>query len=370
MTKAKKVLSFCLAVVMVIGMFAFGAFAAGENATISVTVDQASVKTGDIVNVTVKLTTDYFVGPLQLPIHYDPAVLQYVDSSANPADVFGANGATKTVVSQTNNGCVQFGFVPVTDKGAVSQKLTDYQIVTFQLKAVADGSSEVALHAADQKSPTNTGGLLYVGSFSSSSVDETANPIGQALTLNGTTVTVGGTTAVPELQLSAHGQSIGAVINRTLCTSDTDSMGNPFSGCVMGIDTLGVYNMETLSDCLSTPAGSITINTDETVGACETTGAVIELRDTTGAIVERYVFIYFGDIDTDGVITSGDGTICADYEATYEGLNSDYLLMSADIDGDQMIMSGDGTILADYELTYDAGASFYQSQADIAQLYA
>lgn len=357
MTKAKKVLSFCLAVVMVIGMFAFGAFAAGENATISVTVDQASVKTGDIVNVTVKLTTDYFVGPLQLPIHYDPAVLQYVDSSANPADVFGANGATKTVVSQTNNGCVQFGFVPVTDKGAVSQKLTDYQIVTFQLKAVADGSSEVALHAADQKSPTNTGGLLYVGSFSSSSVDETANPIGQALTLNGTTVTVGGTTAVPELQLSETGKMNGVVIDKV-------SLCNGGNGFVYGINT---DTGSLIEDQLTTPAGSIRVTANDQ--GVMSTGAKIELLNDSGVVVETYIFVFFGDVNGDSLVEATDLSLLdgiANYlDFTYAPSDGTAEAIAMDINGDDLIEATDLSIV-------DGVANYidFSTQADFAAVVA
>ena len=177
-------------------------------------------------------------------------------------------------------------------------------------------------------------------------------------------------TAVPELLLSAYGEEIGAVISRDWCSSyDVDADGNAFAGCVMGIDTLGVYTMDAIIDCLETPAGSITVNTDAT-GGVETTGAVIELRDENDEIVERYVFIYFGDVDCDGAIMGGDGTAIMDYEATYEGFEYEYLQLAADVDGDGAIMGGDGVILIDYEGSYDPEASYYPSQAELAALYA
>lgn len=177
-------------------------------------------------------------------------------------------------------------------------------------------------------------------------------------------------TAVPELLLSAYGEEIGAVISRDWCSSyDMDADGNAFAGCVMGIDTLGVYTMDAIIDCLETPVGSITVNTDAT-GGVETTGAVIELRDENDEIVERYVFIYFGDVDCDGAIMGGDGTAIMDYEATYEGFEYEYLQLAADVDGDGAIMGGDGVILIDYEGSYDPEASYYPSQADLAALYA
>lgn len=369
MTKAKKVLSLVLAVVMVAAMFAFSASAATQNATFTVSVDNATVSQGDVINVTVNLTTDYYAGPTNVPVYYNPAVFEFVADSVTGAKIFGATATDVQSYNDAVTGCLKVAFIPNTADGTAAAKLLNGTLFTFQLKAIADGTSDIGLKAEDQKTSTNIGGTLYCGAYTSSAIDNNPATVGQTFAITNTSATVGAA-ATPELQLSEYGASIGAVISRDYCTSDTDSNGNAFAGCVMGIDTLGVYTTDSLADCLTTPAGSITINTDDTVGGCETTGTVIELRDEAGDIVERYVFIYFGDVDTDGVITSGDGTMCADYEVTYEGLDSEYLLLAADIDGDAMIMSGDGTILADYELSYDAEASFFQSQDSLAALYA
>lgn len=368
MTKAKKVLSLVLAVVMVAAMFAFSASAATQNATFTVSVDNATVSQNDVITVTVNLTTDYYAGPTNVPVYYNPAVFEFVAGSVTGAKIFGEGATDVQSYNDAVTGCLKVAFIPNT-AGTAAAKLLNGTLFTFQLKAIADGTSDIGLKAEDQKTATNIGGTLYCGAYTSSAIDNNPATVGQNFAITNTSATVGAT-AAPELQLSEYGASVGAVISRNLCTSDVDSEGNSFSGCVMGIDTIGVYSMDSLSDCLTTPAGSITINTDATVGGCETTGTVIELRDDAGDIVERYIFIYFGDVDTDGVITSGDGTMCADYEATYEGLESEYLLLAADVDGDGMIMSGDGSILADYELSYDAEASFFQSQQSLATLYA
>lgn len=369
MTKAKKVLSLVLAVVMVAAMFAFSASAsADQNATLTVTPSATTAQIGDVITVTVALTTDYYAGPTSVPVYYNPAVFEFVAGSVVGTDIFGAGNTDVKNHNDAATGCLRVIFVPQGGTAASAQVLNG-TLFTFQLKAIANGDSPVEVKAADQKTSTNVGGILYCGAYATSSVDSQVDMYDQTFAITNTTVTVG-VAATPELQLSEYGASVGAVINRSLCTSDTDSNGNAFSGCVMGIDTLGTYTMDTLDSCLTTPAGRITINTDDTVGGCETTGAVIELRDENDEIIERYVFIYFGDVDTDGVIMSGDGTICADYEATYEGLDYEYLLLAADVDGDSMVMSGDGTILADYESTYDAEGSFFSSQDTLAAIYA
>lgn len=370
MTKAKKAIGVILAVVMLATMFAFGSFAAAAgNATFTVTPSATQVEVGDTVTVTVAVTTDYYAGPIGVPVHYDAALFDYVENSFTPnADIYGAGAADANAFN--NNGCLTVAFAPKSEvAGVKAQVLNNVTLFTFQLTAKANGVSPVQLKAEDQKALGNMTGKLYCGQKANATITSEDIMIGQTFTLNNSSVTIG-SAAAPELQLSEHGMEIGAVISRDYCTSDTDAEGNAFAGCVMGIDTLGVYSMETLEDCLTTPAGSITINTDNTLGGCETTGAVIELRDDSGEIIERYVFIYFGDVDTDGVIMSGDGSLCEDYELTYEGLDYEYLLLAADVDGDGMVMSGDGSILYDYELTYDPEASFYPAQATLAALYA
>lgn len=373
MTKAKKAIGVILAVVMLATMFAFGSLAVTPgNATFTVTPSATNVEVNDTVTVTVKVTTDYYASAVGVPVHFDASLFDFVAGSFTPnTDIYGAAGSADYRANYDNNGCFTVAFAPKSEvAGAKATVLNDVTLFTFQLTAKANGVSPVQLKSEDQKTAANMTGTLYCGQQPTSELDYSQTVlVGQIFTLNNSSVTIG-SAAAPELQLSDHGMEIGAVISRDHCTSDTDAEGNTFAGCVMGIDTLGVYSMETLEDCLTTPAGSITINTDNTLGGCETTGAVIELRDDSGEIIERYVFIYFGDVDTDGVIMSGDGSLCEDYELTYEGLDYEYLLLTADVDGDGMVMSGDGSILYDYELTYDPEASFYPAQATLAALYA
>lgn len=362
MTKAKKAIGVILAVVMIATMFAFGSFAAGAgNATFTVEPSATQVEVGDTITVSVKLTTDYYAGPTSVPIYYNAALFDYVAGSLNTADIFGA-GATD-VASYNNNGCLTVAFVPKSAAAGVkAQVLNNVTLFSFQLTAKANGVSPVELKAADQKAVGNMTGKLYCGSYANASVTSAVTSIGQTFTLKNSSVTVG-SVAAPELILTEHGAEVGAVINRDLCTGDG------YTGCVMGVDTLGIYNMDSLADCFTTVAGRIEINTDNSNGM-ETTGAVIELYDDSDNLLETYVFIFFGDLDFDGSVTGSDATICNDYELTYEGLEEEFMLLAADIDVDTMVTGSDGAILADYELTYDPEGSFYATQAEIAANYA
>lgn len=363
MTKAKKAIGVILAVVMLATMFAFGSLAVTPgNATFTVTPSATQVEIGDTVTVTVAVTTDYYAGPIGVPVHYDAALFDYVEGSFTPnADIYGAGAADAN--SFNNNGCLTVAFAPKSEvAGVKAQVLNNVTLFTFQLTAKANGVSPVQLKAEDQKALGNMTGKLYCGQKANAAITSEDIMIGQTFTLNNSSVTIG-SAAAPELILTEHGTEVGAVINRDLCTGDG------YTGCVMGVDTLGIYDMDTLDACFTTEAGHIVVNTDNSNGM-ETTGAVIELYDDSDNLLETYVFIYFGDLDFDGSITGSDATICNDYELTYEGLDEEFMLLAADIDADTMVTGSDGAILTDYELTYDPEGSFYSTQAKIAANYA
>lgn len=137
------------------------------------------------------------------------------------------------------------------------------------------------------------------------------------------------TAAEPELQLSENGTSAGTIIDRVSYCAN----GNGF---VYGIDA---YSDADILDKLATPAGSIRVTANDM--GVYSTGAKIELLSASGDVVETYYYIYFGDINGDGVVDFSDVT-------TVEGINSfmdfDFAAgdgsvagMAADINGDEVI---------------------------------
>ena len=361
MTKAKKVLSLVLAVVMVAAMFAFSASAATQNATFTVSVDNATVSQGDVINVTVNLTTDYYAGPTNVPVYYNPAVFEFVADSVTGAKIFGATATDVQSYNDAVTGCLKVAFIPNTADGTAAAKLLNGTLFTFQLKAIADGSSNIGLKAEDQKTSTNIGGTLYCGAYTSSAIDNNPATVGQTFAITNTSATVGAT-ATPELQLSAIGQDIGAVISKSYAVADG------YAGCVMGIDTLGLgYDgvTATLAEALTTPAGSIEIDTSAT-GGVETTGALINLLDDGGNVVETYVFIYFGDINMDGAVDSTDASMLEEYSAFLTDITEEYLLVAGDMNGDLTTDSTDASMIEEYS----AFISELPLQAEVAQYYA
>ena len=352
MTKAKKVLSLVLAVVMVAATFAFSASAVTQNATFTVSVDNATVSQGDVINVTVNLTTDYYAGPTNVPVYYNPAVFEFVAGSVTGAKIFGEGATDVQSYNDAVTGCLKVAFIPNT-AGTAAAKLLNGTLFTFQLKAIADGSSNIGLKAEDQKTSTNIGGTLYCGAYTSSAIDSNPATVGQTFAITNTSATVGAT-ATPELQLSATGAANGAVIDRV----STCATGNGF---VYGINT---DTGESIADYLTTPAGSIRVT--ENASGVMSTGATIELLAADGStVLETYYFVFFGDVNGDGFVDGIDVSavdgVASFMDFSFMADDGSVEAMASDVNGDLFI---DGIDVSDI----DGVASFmsFPTQADYA----
>ena len=325
MTKAKKAISLIVSVVMLLGVLAVGVFAndntgVAENGTIALSFDKASYNAGDTVKVTVKLTTDYYAATVSVPVQYDSSAVKFV-SGTTDSTLFGAGDATKTVVNDAAAGgktYVYVGVLPQAAGGAVAQKANGVVLSTLTFtasKAISDTAAAFGV-LNDQKTMTNLGGKLYVGSYKTSDVASTVYTTGQKLTFP---VMKAATAADPELILTETGADYGTVIRKDLCTGSGD-----YAGCVFGIDTL---NGENIEDYVTTKAGSIEVVANDQGNI--TTGATILLKNDSGEVVATYVFIYFGDVNGDSAIDSADAGAIELHDQFVELLSDQNVLAEA-----------------------------------------
>ena len=284
MTKAKKVLSLVLAVVMVAAMFAFSASAATQNATFTVSVDKATVSQGEVITVTVNLTTDYYAGPTNVPVYYNPAVFQFVAGSVTGAKIFGETGTDVQSHNDTATGCLKVAFIPNTADGTAAAKLLNGTLFTFQLEAIANGTSDIGLHADDQKTATNIGGTLYCGAYGSSAITANPDTVGQTFTINNTSATVGAT-ATPE------------IVAKDGTTGYVDNERKYVYGVTAG-DVAANYFEATNGGTLSWDIG--------TAKNVSGTGATVTLKDSSGNVIDTYTLVIFGDLNGDGQADSTD----------------------------------------------------------------
>ena len=354
MTKAKKAISVVLAVVMIAGLFAFGAFAADQNATITVSASETQVEVGATVTVTVAATTDYYAAATSVPVYYDTAAFDLVPDSVTPsADLYGA-GYTDTAINTTEAGCVMVAFIP--KAGGTAKQLSNTTLFTFQLTAKANAqASPIATKAEDQKTADNIGGKLYLGAYSTADVNTaTVTAVGQEFSLTNTAVTIG-SAAAPELQLSETGSAAGVIIDRVSYCAD----GNGF---VYGIDN--VYSDTDILNNLTTPAGSIRVTANEAYSAFST-GAKIELLNANGDVVETYYYIFFGDANGDGWVDTNDATfvngIAGYSDFDYTAGDGTVQTTASDVNGDGWIDTNDATYVEGV-----AGYMDYPTQAETA----
>lgn len=358
MTKAKKAISVVLAVVMIAGLFAFGAFAADQNATIAVSASESQVDVGATVTVTVAATTDYFAAAASVPVYYDAAAFELVPDSVTPStDLYGA-GYTDTAINTAEAGCVMVAFIPKAD--GTAKQLSNTTLFTFQLKAKADAAaSAITTKAEDQKTADNIGGKLYLGAYSTEDVNTAeVTTVGQKFTLTNATVTVGSGAAVePELQLSETGSAAGVIIDRVSTCNDG-------AGFVYGIATdMG----ESIEDMLTTPAGSIRVTANDQ--GQMSTGAKIELLNAEGTTVETYYFVFFGDVNGDGFVDGIDVSnvdgVASYMDFSFMAGDGSAVAMAADVNGDMFI---DGIDVSNI----DGVASYmdFTTQAQFAEIVA
>lgn len=359
MVKSKKILSLALALVMALGVLTMGVFAAKTTptATFTVSASASEVATGDEVTITVKAnaTETFYAGPMSLPIEYDSSLFEYVADSATVTNIYGA-GTTKSAV-KAEKGKLTVALTPSTSGAVTAPNLNGANLIVlkFKLKAIGStGSSTVAI-ADDQKTAANIGGKFYCGSFDSAD-PKTAEltEMGQTLNRVSATISYAGAAEPNKLVIKDSAPSTPYI--------DKVNKSEEYTASIYGIDTLGCNDNltpeGTIADYLTTTLGDAYLRITTPESGAETTGTVIEVLDADGVtVLEKYIFIYFGDVDEDGNVGSADDFVVSYYEANYEGIVTLEQLMAGDIDGDGWAAAADGFAMTYYESEYTGLAS-------------
>ncbi len=382
MTKAKKAISVVLAVVMIAGLFAFGAFAADQNATITVSASETQVEVGATVTVTVAATTDYYAAAASVPVYYDTAAFDLVPDSVTPStDLYGA-GYTDTAINTTEAGCVMVAFIP--KAGGTAKQLNNTTLFTFQLTAKANAqASPIATKAEDQKTADNIGGKLYLGAYSTADVNTaTVTAVGQKFSLTNTAVNIGSVVTEPNTLVvkDTFAGKDSVYIDKDiigLITADdwypvlADAVDSTATGLVYGIDTIGyddVFASEsypTLEDALTTTLGDeyLRITTVDAAGGYASTGAKIEVLDADkSTVLETYYFVYFGDINGDSFVDGVDAAEVAKWDYYQDSLSTVAAVVASDYNGDSYMDGLDFSALAEVDYNQDN----YPTQAELA----
>ncbi len=367
MSNIKKIIGVVLALVMALSVATVAFAAAGDAYTVTITSDKTELAAGESATVTVALTTNYYASTISIPVFFDNS---QVTVSAGSTDITGAAIATETSADAAKlyagSGLDKdaYGvraFVYVAKYNTTLTQYNNTTVMTFTVTANADATGSVTLEclAGTKKTSTNTTGALYVAKNSSGNakMDSLAENIEDGtITAATTTINFASVGGDPELILTSTGEDAGTVIDRS---SDC----NDYDGYVYGIDTL--LDGEDILDFVTTEYGSVEVVEND--DGMYSTGATILLKDADDNVIETYVFIYFGDVNGDGMIDLSDSALIEDSDAFIAEIEyGTPAYMAADLEVDGMVDLSDSALIEDQ----DGFINDIPTQYELAALHA
>lgn len=330
MSRSKKIVGLVLAVVLMLGSLTM-AFAATDpgagnyTATVAVTPAADTIAAGESTTVSVKATTNFTVGALSVPLFYEKANVT-ISNIAVPAtagyaystDATASNAAS--IFASAGLDSATYGFVMVTyipQAGAATKVFADEQVLSFTVTANAGVANGTAVNfktvEASRKTSTNPTGTLYVGFINSDTINAVPTNIEATGLVTSSTVTIGSAVTNTLVVKDSFEFASEVIIDKDVINAYLGWYGDDYAGAADAGFTGLVYGIEVfdyaLADALTTTLGDSYLKITQTAAAdgYDSTGAKIEVLDADGVtVLETYYFVYFGDINCDGLIDGVD----------------------------------------------------------------
>lgn len=331
MKKAKKLLSLLLAAVMLLGVFAITSSAEGENANITIKTDTDTVAAGDVITVTVNVSTNYYATTMRWPVLFSNDFFELVEASTGATDelislggsvltpaVNPAQAFTSTYTSE------EYGAVVFQWQGLANGALNLYNVpegmdcFTFQLKVredvAMDSSGDIIIGNRD----------LFYKQVLLDPDDPTSYKQNNDIVFTDNSVTVSCPT--PEI-LAVEGKDI--VIDKE-------------NGIIRGIDPGVVDNLDAYIYAKAPGELVVTPSQDNRMG----TGTQVELV-LRGETLETYTVIVAGDVNGDCLVDATD-YVWLDLAEAYEVALEGTAALAAELTGDNTIDVSDRIALDSY----------------------
>lgn len=335
MKKSRRILSLLLTAVMLLGMFAITSSAEGENASVTIKTDTDTVAAGDVITVTVNVSTNYYATSMRWPVLFSNAFFELVEGSATATDellslggsttspaVNDARSFTSTHTSEEYDSVV-FQWMGVSESGWTTYNVPEgMDCFTFKLKVKDDVEKE-------------TSGMIVIPSdstlFYRQMVTDTEGEITFDKIVQCDTLEFGFTSA-----------TVLCPTTEIFVVEGKDVVIDKENGIIRGIDP-GVIN--NLDDYIYTNASCeliVSASQENRMG----TGTEVDLV-FKGEVLESYVVVVAGDVNGDCLVDATD-YIWYDLAETYDVSFGGASVLAAELTGDGVVDVNDKIALDSY----------------------
>lgn len=339
MKNKNKIIAIIVAVVIIASAFIVGTVANTNNASVLIAIDKTELSAGETAMVTVKSTTNFPVATASIPVFYDKTLVSVSNITATLTDYAISNvttDATATdsskIYANTEIDSSKYGFVLVTYIGGANDTVSnieDATILTFTITAKADitGNALIKCITESAKTEDNVAGMLYFGT-----------------TTSGTKIT-----SIPENVENVNVESASSSI--MIVDGDAELIAKDGKSPVIDNENKYVYGITPGTDIetyFTVKNGTLELvanSADYKNG----TGAIINIKNSSGIVVDTYTVIIFGDVNGDAAITATDTAKVSN--ATLGGIfEGEANNLAADTNGDTSITATDSAIISNASL--------------------
>ena len=338
MKNKNKIIATVLAIALIASVFIVGTVANVKNTSITVSVDKTELSSGESATVTVKASADYPVATASIPVFYDKTLVDVSNATATLSGYDVKNVTTDATATDSakiyaNAGVdsSKYGFVLVTYIGGANDTvnaLENATMLTFKITAKSGVSGDAAIKSVTETAKTeeNVAGMLYFGTTTNGEVINSIPENVEGVVL---------TSATANVTIKSAGTTITA-------KGDKETVIDNENKYIYGI-TPG----DNVEDYVQVNNGSFDIVANAS-GYKNGTGAIVNVKNASGAVVDTYTIIVFGDVDGNGKIEGTDQGLIGQYAQGLQSKLSDVETIAADVDRNGFPQGTDQGLIGQY----------------------